>query len=112
MIYEFAAKVVNIKKPEMLNAEAVSAALPEIHGKATLKIEIKILITSDLPGGSVLVKGTASVSSMPGFMDSELAATIESFKGYMDNIAVAFDGEINRNEGFYNNTKTFSKLYV
>jgi hypothetical protein len=111
MIYEFAAKVVNIKKPEMLKAEAINAALPEIHGKATLKIEIKILVTSDLPGGSVLVKGTASVSSMPGFMDSELAATIEAFKNYLDEIASAFEGEIKTNEAFYNNTRTFSKLY-
>jgi hypothetical protein len=112
MIYEFAAKVAGIKKPEMLNAETINAILPELHGKAKIGMELKILITSGLPGGSVLVKASASVSSMPGFMDAELAAVIESFKGYLDNIAEAFEGEINRNEGFYNNTKTFSKLYT
>jgi shikimate kinase len=111
MIYEFAAKVVNIQKTESLSAEAVSAALTEIHGRVNTKMELRILITSDSPGGSVLVKSSASVSSMPGFMDSELAATIEAFKNYLDEIASSFEGEIKTNEAFYNNTRTFSKLY-
>ena len=112
MVYDFAAKIRHIKNTALLEEEQFQAALADIHDKFDKTMPIKILITDAVAKNVILVKSECSVSSMPGFVEIELNEAIETFKGYMTEIARALEGVISENEGFYNNSKTFSKLYT
>ena len=111
MVYDFAGKIKDIKNVGMLDAAQMEAALAAIHTKMNNPLEVKVLVADNVLRNSVLVKSQISISSLPGFLDVELNLAIDTFKSYLDDIAATFEGEVSKGEGFYNNSKTFSKLY-
>jgi len=111
MIYEFAAKIKSIQNEAMLDMEMLNKAISETSKKFEKPLEIRIMLPDKQAGKAMLVKSQASVSSMPAFHDKERDEAIAAFKQYMDDIALAVEGEISKTDGFYNNTKIFSKLY-
>lgn len=96
---------------ENFEKEAIGQCLSEIHIKFEKPMnEIKVLKEGDT--NDALVKAQASVSSYRPFHDEELSEAVETFRGYLDEIAKTLGGEVSRDEGFYNNTKTFNKLFL
>jgi hypothetical protein len=111
MVYDFACKIKDIQNHNLLEEAEKEKMLTEIHKNHSDPMAIKLLVVDNVLKNAVLVKTQASVSSMPGFLDIELTAAIDKFKSYLDEIAAAVDGAVSTNEGFYNNSKTFNKLY-
>jgi len=111
MIYEFAAKIKDIKNSDMLNADAITKSLSEISKKFEKPLEIRVMFPGDA-NQVMLVKAQASVSSMLMFHDKERDDAIALFKNYMKELAAVTGGEISTADGFYNNTKTYGRLYT
>jgi len=108
MVYEFIGKIKNIN-PEGFNQEAVAVCISQIEANIKKPMdEVRVLKDSKI--NDVLVKAQISVSSYQSYHDEELLAAIDVFKVYVEKIAAAFKGEVSRDEGFYNNSKTFHKL--
>lgn|GEM_PF-6877945 len=96
---------------ENFEKEAISQCLSEIHRKFDKPMnEIRILKEGDT--NDALIKARTSVSSYLPFHEAELSEAVETFREYLDEIANALGGEVSRDEGFYNNTKTFHKLFL
>jgi len=110
MVYEFAAKIKDIENEEMLEPEVGNAAVEELMRKngATFEITLRHEKNSNK---DMMVKGKVSVSSFSPLHERELEDAISQFKKNLEEIAVLLGGKINENEAFYNNSKTFAKLY-
>jgi hypothetical protein len=111
MIYDFMAKIRNVQNKDALNTDSLEGIVNEINPRFDNPLELKFVLPSADSPGEFLVKSQASVSSMPALHDSELEAAIASFQAYLDEIAAAIAGEISKKDAFYNNTKTFKRLY-
>ncbi|MCL2707954.1 MAG: hypothetical protein FWF03_02430 [Defluviitaleaceae bacterium] len=111
MLYEFACKIKGFADSEMIEKEKLSELLARFHRELEKPQEVKILILDESLRDAILVKSQVSVSSMPGYLEIELSTAIETFKSYLSKIAEAVGGEIIYGEGFYNNSKTFAKLF-
>ena len=113
MIYDFAAKINDIKHTELFDdTEALEKRITEMHELFDNPININLLVSESNAVKGLLIKAQVSISKLSGFHDQELDERIDAFKRYMDEIALAVDGEISRKEAFYNNSKTFSRLYI
>ena len=108
MIFEFVGKIKNINS-EGYEEESAALHLSEIHGKFPKPLE-EVKILKDSKANDVLVKAQASVSSYYGYYDKDLNVAIDTFKAYLEELEKRFGGEISRDEGFFNNSKTFHKL--
>jgi len=112
MIYDFAAKIANIKNEEMFEAENIGEGLAVLHTKVEKPLDIKIMMSDDVYSSrTILVKAQISVSTMPSFHDRELDEAVEQFISYLEEIAKMIRGEIRKEEGFYNNSKVFKRLF-
>ena len=112
MVYDFVSKIKNVQNAEIAKADALDALISEINTKFDAPLDVKFVLPDLDKTGEVLVKSQASISSMPSLHDKELDAAIAAFVAYLEEIAVAIEGEISRNDGFYNNSKTFKKLFT
>jgi len=111
MVYDFVAKIKNVQDIELLTDEALAALISKINANHDTFLELRFILPEANMSGDVLVKSSSSVSSMPALHDSELETTISAFKSYLEDIAAEIDGEISKQDGFYNNTKTFKRLF-
>ncbi|MDR1688252.1 MAG: hypothetical protein LBS21_06530 [Clostridiales bacterium] len=111
MVYEFAAKIKNIQHNNLCE-ELLKECADEIGKKFDKPMEIKTLLAGEVPYHDILVKAQASVSTMPMFFDAELTETLNKFRQYLDGFSAALGGEISKADAFYNNSKTFNKLYL
>ena len=111
MIYDFIAKITNIKNDDMLYMEEIDNIILEIHKKFGKTMNINILLSDATLPKDLIVKAQASVSSLSMFHNDELINVVSKFKNCMEEIAIMVDGEVSKSEGFYNNSKTFHKLY-
>jgi hypothetical protein len=111
VVYEFAAKIKNIQHPNLCE-EVLKETAAEISKNFDKPLEIKTLLAGEPPYHDILIKAQASVSTMPMFFDAELTETISKFRKYLDDFSVMLKGEISKTDAFYNNSKTFNKLYI
>jgi hypothetical protein len=111
MVYDFLAKIKNVQNKETLTQEALSDVINKINVSLYAPLKIKFVLPDADPSGDILIKASASISSMPAIHDTELESTINDFKSYLKEIAAAVDGEISKQDGFYNNTKIFKRLF-
>lgn len=111
MIYEFVAKIKYIENILDLNLDEIDGFVQEISKSLEKPLQIEVLVSDNKSEKDILVKSEVSVSSFPHFHSEEFDAAIDAFKFYLEEIAAKFNGEISKNEGFYNNSKTFGKLY-
>jgi hypothetical protein len=111
MIYDFMAKIRNVQNKDVVNTNSLDEIVDEINPKFDQPLELKFVLPSLDNPGEFLVKSQASVSSMPALHDVELEAAIASFQAYLEEIAAAIEGEISKKDAFYNNTKTFKRLF-
>ena len=109
MVYDFVAKIKGIQNKEYLNQEYLSSIANGI--KAKTAFELKFILPNADCLGEVLVKSQTSVASLPGIHDKELDTAVASFISYLEELASAVEGEVSRQDGFYNNTKTFKRLF-
>jgi hypothetical protein len=112
MIYDFAAKIKGIQNENATAEEALKEKISAINQKAETSLEIKVMLPDKLPAKDVLIKTQISVSSLAGFHEEELSNAIVCFKSFIEDLAEALEGEVSKAEGFYNNSKTFSRLYT
>ena len=110
MIYEFAAKIKDVNKDEMLVPETGSEAVAELMRSTVSAFEISLRHDVNM-NRDVMVKGKTSVTSYTQLHEIELERAIEQFKSHLEEIAQLIDGKISEDEAFYNNSKDFSKLY-
>ena len=111
MVYDFVAKIKGVKNKDALNDDSLAGIVSEINANHSDPLELKFVLSNrDLPG-EFLVKSQASVSSMPGMHDKELDNAINAFILYLEEIAAAIEGEISKQDGFYNNNATFKRLF-
>ena len=111
MLYDFLAKIKDVQNKEVLNTESLDGIVKEINENFAAPLELKFVLPDADHSGEVLVKSQASISSMPSLHDKELDAAISAFISYLEEIAKAIAGEISRQDGFYNNSKTFKRLF-
>lgn len=111
MVYDFVSKIKNVKNLDVLNNEALEGIVDEINAKFDAPLDLKFVLPDLDKSGEFLVKSQASISSMPGLHDKELEAAIKAFIAYIEEIAVAIQGEVSKQDGFYNNSKTFKRLF-
>ena len=111
MVYDFACKIKNVANKDALNDETLLKIVNEINDKHDVTLQFKFVLPNQDNASEFLVKSQASVSSMPHFHDKELDAALHAFISYLEEIAAAIEGEISRNEGFYNNSQTFKRLF-
>ncbi|MCL2017047.1 MAG: hypothetical protein FWG68_12455 [Defluviitaleaceae bacterium] len=110
MVYGFAAKIKSVQKPEVLQNEELNRITSELD-EIKEPSELRFVLPED-GGDDLLVKAQASVSSTTQSMhDKELEEAIENFKSYLEAFAELIGGEVSKQEGFYNNSQTFKKLY-
>ena len=109
MVYEFIAKIKNIETAHTV--EELSIIADDITPRLCPPFDIKFVLPDANKNGEVLVKAQLSISVMIQFHDKELETAITSFTDFLDTIAEALSGEVSKHEAFYNNSKTFSKLY-
>lgn len=109
MLFDFVGKIKNVDD-EHFEQEFIAQCLSEIHKKFDNPMnEIRVLKDDNI--NNVLVKAQASVSSYLSFHEEELSKTVEIFREYLEEIAKVLGGEVSKDEGFYNNNKTFRKLF-
>ena len=111
MVYDFVAKIKNVKNREILNADALKGIVTDINANFSNPLDLKFILPDADNSGEVLIKSQTSVSSMAALHDRELEAAVNSFITYLEEIALAIDAEISRQDGFYNNSRTFKKLF-
>ena len=112
MVYDFAAKIINVKNEAVFNAESLESVINDIHKQFDKPLELKCMLSDcGEPANGFLVRSQISVSTMPGYHDNELEQAVALFKGYVEALERAVNGNISKKEGFYNNTKTFRRLY-
>lgn len=111
MVYDFACKIKNVKGQGGLDDETLSGIVYQVNANYDVSLEFKFVLPSTDQPREFLVKAAASVSSMPGLHNRELETAVEAFKSYLEEIALAIDGEVSKSDGFYNNTQSFMRLY-
>lgn len=111
MIYDFAAKIKDIKDNKICSVCLLDETILEIGERMGRWLEIQVLLPDETPIKDILVKTEVSISSMLKFHDAELEEAIETFKAYLDELANILDGKVSENEAFYNNSKTYGRLY-
>ena len=109
MVYDFIAKIKDIGNAEMLDEDTMNHFIADTHTLFEPQLDILFRLPEAKGSGELLVKSKASVSSIPQMHDRELDEAIASFTGYLNAIAKALNGTIS--DGFYNNSKTFNKLF-
>jgi hypothetical protein len=112
MVYDFVAKIRGIKDDTMLSMDLVDENLSEISEKIGKHLKVEITPPDSFPALEVFVKSEASVSSMPGYHETELEEAKNIYKALLNELAQILDGEISENDAFFNNSKTFGKLYT
>ena len=108
MVFEFIGKVKGINEDKYLE-ESISSCLADVGAKVA-KPFTEVRVLKDGQAGNVLVKGKTSVSSYASYHDVDLNDAIDTFKVYVEAIEKTLGGEISKDEGFYNNSKTFHKM--
>lgn len=111
MIYDFVSKIKNVRNMEALKDENLKVIVAEINKNFDKPLDLKFVLPAGDNTGEFLIKSQASISSMPALHDKELEAAIAAFIAYLEEIAVAIEGEISKTDGFYNNTQTFKRLF-
>ena len=111
MVYDFVARIKNVQDKEVVNEEYLDQIVSEINVKFEAPLELKFVLPDQDHSGEFLVKSQASVSSLPGHHDKDLDIAINAFKSYLEEISKAIQGEISQQDGFYNNSKSFRRLY-
>jgi len=108
MIYDFAGKIVQIKRSELLNEEIIlSKTTREQEGLQSCKV----LLSGNMEY-NVLLKAQASVNSLSRPAHGrELSDAVDKFKEFLEAAAFLLEGEVSKAEGFYNNSTEFHKLY-
>ena len=112
MVYDFACKIKNVQNKDALNNETLSGIVATVNASHGIALEFRFVLPSEDSPPEFLVKAQASVSSMPALHDRELETAVLSFITYLEEIASAIQGEISRQEGFYNNSKTFKRIFM
>lgn len=111
MIYEFVSKIRDVEDTNSITSEHLAQIVKEVSKKFDDSLDLKFVLPSSDASGEFLVKSQRSVSSMPALHDKELELAIIAFKAYLEEIAVAIEGQVSKKDGFYNNTQTFKRLY-
>ena len=111
MVYDFVAKIKNVKKREALNVEALEGIVADISVNFDNPMELKFILPDAETSGEILIKTQTSVSSMAALHERELEMAVNSFITYLEEIALAIDAEISKQDGFYNNSRTFKRLF-
>lgn len=111
MVYDFVAKIKNVKNREVLNVEALNGIVTEVNANFSDPLDLKFILPDADSSGEVLIKSQTSVSSMAALHDKELEVAVNSFIAYLEEIARVIDAEISKQDGFYNNSRTFKRLF-
>lgn len=112
MVYDFACKIKNVKNQEAMNNDALRDIVDAVNASHGVTLEFRFVLPSEDQPREFLVKAQASVSSMPALHDKELESAILSFIEYLNEISIQIEGIISEQDGFYNNTQTFKKLFT
>ena len=112
MVYDFACKIKNVQNKDALDDEVLKDIVASVNASHGINMEFRFVLPISGSAPDVLVKAQASVSSMTSLHDKELEVAVLSFISYLEQIAEAINGEISRQEGFYNNSKTFKKIFM
>jgi|GEM_PF-1453487 len=118
MVYDFVAKIKAVEKTDLLTDEALQNIVAEtdaVFGNPA-KFDIYFILPDaakpDSRPDEFLVKSQTSVSTMAAYHDKELEIAVQSFRTFIEEIARTVVGEISTSDGFYNNSKTFKRLYA
>jgi hypothetical protein len=112
MVYEFVSKIKNVENVDALNNETLGKIVSEINARYDKPLDLKFVLPDAENTGEFLVKSQASVTSLPPPMhDTELEEAVDAFISYLKDIANAIQGEVSERDGFYNNSKTFKRLF-
>ena len=111
MVYDFAAKIKDIKDDKIFSMGLLDENIIEIGERMGRLLEIQFVLPDEPPFKDVLVKTEVSVSSMPRYHDIELQEAIDTFKAYLSEIAHILDGKVSESEAFYTSSKTYGRLY-
>ena len=112
MVYEFAAKIKDIKNNDIMEASSLDNYITEINKHTEQPLDVKIMLSEKRPATDLLVKADISVTSLAGFHEDELTKAINYFKSFIEALAKAINGEVSKTEGFYHNNTTFNRLYT
>lgn len=111
MLYDFACKIKNVQDKDNINDEALRSIIDGINASYDVHLDFKFVLPSGNAPKEFLIKAQASISSMPNFHNKELEIAVEAFKTYLKEVADVVHGEVSENDGFYNNTQNFWRLY-
>ena len=111
MLYEFVAKIKNVKNKGALDSECIGEFLQNVNIQLHDPMSLNFAVRDAEKSGDILVKADVSISTMAYAHEVEVERAVESFIAYLEEIEKEVDGEISRSEGFYNNTKIFKKLF-
>ena len=112
MIYDFVAKIKMVQNKEALDETALLGLVDNVNGDFDTKLEhVRFVLADAEKTGELLVRSKISISSMPNLHDKELESGVGAFLAYLEAVAKSVDGEISRQDGFYNNNTTFKKLF-
>ena len=103
MVYDFACKIKNVQNSDALNTDSLNGIISTVNDKHGVNLDFKFVLPNQDQATEFLVKAQASVTSLPGMHDRELDQAIAAFINYLEEIALAIQGEISRNDGFYKN---------
>ncbi|MCL1999341.1 MAG: hypothetical protein FWG65_11300 [Turicibacter sp.] len=109
MVYDFVSKIKNAQ--DAVTNDDLSAIAAELTKDVNTPLELKFVMSGEKTP-EFLVKSQVSISSMTHLHDKELEDTIEAFIKYLEGIAEAIKGEVSRQDGFYNSTRTFKRLFT
>ena len=112
MLYDFACKIKNVQNTDVMDDEMLSKIVSSVNSSHGTSLEFRFVLPGADGVPEFLVKAQASVSSMPALHDKELEAAILSFTSYLEEIAKETEGEVSLQDGFYNNSKIFKRLYI
>ena len=111
MIYDFVAKIKDIKYNTAISTEILDEHILSKGKNMKKPLEIQIVIPDEQPCSHIYIKAEVSVSYMPRFHDGELEEAVKTFKEYLEELARFLDGEISKKDAFYNNSKSVSRIY-
>ena len=111
MVYDFIAKIRNVKNIASSDPSELSEAVSEISKKVETKLELNFIIPPDPTGKDIIIKTKASVSSFPVHHDRDLDNVVRSFRTHLEMLAEYLQGEVSQNDAFYNNSTTFKRVF-
>ena len=112
MLYDFACKIKNVQNTDVLDDDMLNKIVNSVNASHGTSLEFRFVLPSTNSVPEFLVKAQTSISSMPVLHEKELEAAILSFTSYLEKIAEVTEGIVSLQDGFYNNSKTFKKLYI